>query len=466
MNVAWYLLWFIVAVSLLVTVHEFGHFWVARRLGFKVLRFSVGFGKPLLERQGADGTVYAIAMLPLGGYVKLLDEREGPVPAAELSRSFTRKPPWQRILVLLAGPAFNIIFAILVLWGMFLSEGTLKAPRPVVGDVVAESVAARGGLRSEDLIQIIDGEETNTRRDVLFALLNSLTADGRATLTVKGKDGATRNVALEVGDSAARRKLTDTKSGALFTGLGFEFWEPTVPAVAGKIAPGSPAEKAGLQKGDRIVGMNGQPTDDFRSIYKVTSASRPGEELSIRYVRGTEERTVRIKLGSQKGPNGKEIGLLGIWPVEVQLPEWMIVSTQLNVGTAFTAASAEAWDMTLLQVRLVSRMLTGNVSLKNLSGPLSIAEFAGESASDGAMSFMNFLVLISLSLGFLNLLPIPILDGGQVVFQLVEWLKGSPLSERAQVFGQQIGIALLILMMGVALFNDVVRQIGPTLSGQ
>jgi regulator of sigma E protease len=466
MNIAWYLLWFIVAVSLLVTVHEFGHFWVARRLGFKVLRFSVGFGKPLFERQGADGTVYAIAMLPLGGYVKLLDEREGPVPAAELSRSFTRKPPWQRILVLLAGPAFNIIFAILVLWGMFLSEGTIKAPRPVVGDVVAESVAGRGGLRSEDLIQTIDGEETNTRRDVLFALLNSLTADGRATLTVKGKDGATRNVALEVGDSAARRKLTDTKSGALFTGLGFEFWEPTVPPVAGKIAPGSPAEKAGLQKGDRISGMNGQATGDFRDIYKVTSASRPGEELSVRYVRGTEERTVRIKLGSQKGPNGKEIGLLGIWPVEVQLPEWMIVSTQLNVGTAFTAASAEAWDMTLLQVRLVSRMLTGNVSLKNLSGPLSIAEFAGESASDGAMSFMNFLVLISLSLGFLNLLPIPILDGGQVVFQLVEWLKGSPLSERAQVFGQQIGIALLILMMGVALFNDVVRQIGPTLSGQ
>lgn len=462
MNVAWYLMWFIVAVSLLVTVHEFGHFWVARRLGFKVLRFSVGFGKPLIERQGADGTVYAIAMLPLGGYVKLLDEREGPVPPAELSRSFTRKPPWQRILVLLAGPAFNVIFAILVLWGMFLSKGTIEEPRPVIGDVVAASVAGRGGLRSEDLVRAVDGEEMKNHRDVLFALLDSLTANGRATLTVRGVDGSTRQVALEVGDSAARRKLTEP--AALFTGLGFEFWEPTVPAVIGQI--GDPAQKAGLRPGDRIIGMNGQPINDFTGIYKITSAAHPGEEVTVKYLRGTEERTVRVKLGGQKGPNGKEIGKLGVGQVPVKLPESMIVRTQLNTLSAFTAASAEAWDMTLLQVRLVSRMITGNVSLKNLSGPLSIAEFAGESASDGAMSFLNFLVLISLSLGFLNLLPIPILDGGQVVFQLVEWLKGSPLSERAQVFGQQIGIALLILMMGVALFNDVARQIGPALSGQ
>jgi regulator of sigma E protease len=462
MNVAWYLLWFIVAVSLLVTVHEFGHFWVARRLGFKVLRFSVGFGKPLIERQGADGTVYAIAMLPLGGYVKLLDEREGPVPTAELSRSFTRKPPWQRILVLLAGPAFNIVFAILVLWGMFLVKGIIEEPRPVIGDVVAASVAGRGGLRSEDLVRTVDGAVMTTRRDVLFKLLDSLTANGRASLTVQGKDGATRQVALEVGDSAARRKLTEP--AALFTGLGFEFWEPTVPAVIGAI--GDPAQKSGLRTGDRIVEMNGQPINDFTGIFKITSAAHPGDVVSVKYLRGTEEHSVRVTLGGQKGPNGKEIGKLGVGQVPVKLPESMIVRTQLDALSAFTAASTEAWDMTMLQVRLVSRMLTGNVSLKNLSGPLSIAEFAAESASDGAMSFLNFLVLISLSLGFLNLLPIPILDGGQVVFQLVEWLKGSPLSERAQVFGQQIGIALLILMMGVALFNDVARQIGPALSGQ
>ncbi len=468
MNVAaWQFLWFIVAVSLLVTVHEFGHFWVARRLGFKVLRFSVGFGKPLIERQGADGTVYALAWLPLGGYVKLLDEREGPVAPSELSRSFTRKPPWQRILVLLAGPAFNIIFAILVLWGMYLSKGTIEDPRPVIGDVVATSVAGRGGLHSEDLVVSIDGTPMATQRDVVFKLLDSLTANGRAAFVVRGKDGATRSASLEVGDSAARRRLTAIdEHTALFSGLGFEFWRPTVPAVIGRLTEGGPAEKAGLHKGDRIIEMNGQPIADFTGVYKITTASRPGEEVSLRYVRGTEERTMKVKLGSQKGPNGKAIGLLGFLPQEVRYPDSMIVTTRLNAGTAFTAASAEAWNMTMLQVRLVSRMLTGNVSLKNLSGPLSIAEFAGESASDGALSFMNFLVLISLSLGFLNLLPIPILDGGQVVFQLVEWLKGSPLSERAQVFGQQIGIALLILMMGVALFNDVARTLGPTFSGQ
>jgi regulator of sigma E protease len=467
MNAAWQFLWFIVAVSLLVTVHEFGHFWVARRLGFKVLKFSVCFGKPIFERRGKDGTVYALGWLPLGGYVKLLDEREGPVEPAELPRSFTRKPPWQRILVLLAGPAFNVIFAILVLWGMYLSKGTIEEPRPVIGDVVATSAAGRGGLHNEDLVLSVDGAPMTTQRDVLFALLDSLTANGHAALTVRGKDGATRSASLEVGDSAARRKLTDIKEHtALFSSLGFEFWRPTVPPIVGGLAEGGPAQKAGLQKGDRIVEMNGQPINSFNAVYKITSATRPGEEISLRYVRGTEEHSLRVKLAGQKGPNGKEIGLLGLSQIEVRYPESMIVRTQLNAGTAFTAASAEAWDLTMLQVRLVSRMLTGNVSLKNLGGPLSIAEFAGDSASEGTMSFMNFLVLISLSLGFLNLLPIPILDGGQVVFQLVEWLKGSPLSERAQVFGQQIGIALLILMMGVAVFNDVARNLGPTFSGQ
>jgi len=461
MNLAWYALWFIVAVSLLVTVHEFGHFWVARRLGFKVLRFSVGFGKPLFEHQGKDGTVYALAMLPLGGYVKLLDEREGPVPTAELPHSFTRKPPWQRILVLLAGPAFNIVFAIVVLWGMFLTRGTLEEPRPVIGDVVAQSVAGRGGLRSEDLILSIDGAPIATRSNALFGLLDALTANGRASLTVRGKDGATRAVALEVGDSAKRRRLTE--EAALFPGLGFQFWEPPMAPIVARVEPGTPAEKAGLKLGDRIVEVNGRPIADFKDILGITGTSKPGDELTIRFARGAEERTVRVTLASRKGPAGRRVGSLGVGSRSSKWPAEMIVTTQLTAVSAFTEASKEAWNMTMLQVKLVSRMLTGNVSLKNLSGPLSIAEFAGESASDGAMSFLNFLVLISLSLGFLNLLPIPILDGGQVVFQLVEWLKGSPLSERAQVFGQQIGIALLILLMGVALFNDVARQIGPQL---
>lgn len=466
MSLAWYALWFIVAVSLLVTVHEYGHFWVARRLGFKVLRFSVGFGKPLWERQGSDGTVYSIAMLPLGGYVKLLDEREGPVPTAELSRSYTRKPPWQRILVLLAGPAFNILFAILVLWGMFWHKGVIEEERPVVGDVAVESVASRAGLVPEDLILAIDGEKVDTQQEVILGLLDAITANGRAELLVKGKNASTpRTVSLEVGGSEARRKLTEP--AALYNGLGFRFWQPPVPPVAGRIEEGSPADKAGLREGDRFVEMAGRPINDFRDLLAVTTSSKPGDVIDVRIRRGTEEHTLRVQLAGQKGPNGKEIGRLGVYNQVAKYPEELIVVTTLTPLSALGAASREAWDMTLLQVKLVSRMITGNVSLKNLSGPLSIAQFAGESASGGVVTFLNFLVMISLSLGFLNLLPIPILDGGQVVFQLVEWLKGSPLSERAQAFGQQIGIALLILLMGVALFNDVAFQIGPRLvSGQ
>ncbi|MEP7246540.1 MAG: RIP metalloprotease RseP [Gammaproteobacteria bacterium] len=463
MSIAWYALWFIVAVSLLVTVHEFGHFWVARRLGFKVLRFSVGFGRPLIERTGRDGTVYALAILPLGGYVKMLDEREGPVATADLAHSFTRKPPWQRILVLLAGPAFNIIFAILVLWGMMWSHGTIEEPTPVVGDVVQNSIAGRGGLRSGDLILSVDGREISdtkvaSRRDVVFGLLDAISADGTANLSVRGKDGGTRRATLAVGDDQARRKLTEP--AALFTGLGFGFWEPPIPAIIGALVAEGPASKAGLVKGDQITDIDGRTINDFRDLVDVTAHSAPGDELAVRYKRGADEHTIRINVGSNKGPDGKSVGFIGVRPAPPAIPENMILRTQLTPWTALRAASMEAWDMTLLQARLVWRMMMGQVSLKNLSGPLSIAEFAGESASDGVTPFLSFLVLISLSLGFLNLLPIPILDGGQIVFQLVEWLKGSPLSERAQAFGQQLGIALLLLLMGVALFNDIARQIG------
>jgi regulator of sigma E protease len=461
MSIAWYALWFIVAVSLLVTVHEYGHFWVARRLGFKVLRFSVGFGKPIFERAGKDGTVYTLASLPLGGYVKLLDEREGPVPTAELSRSFTRKPPWQRILVLLAGPAFNIVFAILVLWGMLWAAGDIKDVRPVVGDVMKDSIAARAGLHSGDEILSVgeapEGGHPIVRRDVVFRLLDSISADGKATLYVRGKDGNRHTAVLNVGGSEARRKLTEP--AALFTGLGFEFWEPPIPAVIGAVMDDAPAGKAGLKKGDEITEINGKPITDFRDLVAATAAAQPGDTLALRYKRGSEERSVRIAVGTTKNPEGKTVGYIGVRPAAPKIPDSMIVTTKLTPVTALTAASQEAWDMTALQARLVWRMMMGQVSLKNLSGPLSIAEFAGESASDGVTPFLSFLVLISLSLGFLNLLPIPILDGGQVVFQLVEWLKGSPLSERAQAFGQQVGIALLILLMGVALFNDIARQI-------
>jgi len=296
-----------------------------------------------------------------------------------------------------------------------------------------------------------------TRRDVVFGLIDAVSANGHVVLTVTdGKDGASRATNLQVGDGEDRRKLTEPM--ALFKGLGFQFWEPPVPAVIAKVEPNSPADKAGLRKGDRLLEANGRHLKDFFDLLDVTSSSKPGDTLALRYDRGGTELTTSAVLASQT--SGKK-GFLGVMPAVTKLPQDMIVTTQLTPYSALTAAAAESWNMTLLQARLVWRMVMGNVSLKNLSGPISIAEFAGESASGGVDTFLNFLVMISLSLGFLNLLPIPILDGGQVVFQLVEWLKGSPLSERAQAFSQQIGIALLILIMGVALYNDVARQIGP-----
>ena len=457
MNFVWYLIWFVVAVGLLVTVHEFGHFWVARRLGFKVLRFSIGFGRPLLTRvAGADRVEYVIAAVPLGGYVKLLDEREGPVEPRDLPRSFTHRPPWQRILVLLAGPLFNILFAVLVLWAMLWVNGVTEV-RAKVGDVTTGSIAARAGLRSGDEIRAINGAAVTGQRDVVFDLLDAMSGRGQALLTVRGNAGETRQANLSVEDPAERRRLTEPAE--LFRGLGFQFWTPPVPPVLGPVTPDGPAARAGLAAGDRIVAIDSVPVNDFRQIVDYISA-RPGERVNIDYRRGGATHSVQVTVASEEAA-GRRIGRIRVQqPAGVTYPPDMLLHTELGVSGALARAGGEAWNMTMLQARLFWRMVLGRVSLKNLSGPLSIAEFAGDSAEAGVASFMSFLVLISLSLGFLNLLPIPILDGGQILFQLVEWLKGSPLSDRAQALGQQVGIALLIVLMGVALYNDIARQFG------
>jgi len=449
MSLFWYLLWFVVAVGLLVTVHEFGHFYVARRLGFRVLRFSVGFGKPLLKwTSSADATEYVIAAVPLGGYVKLLDEREGPVEPAELPRSFTRRPHWQRIAVLLAGPASNLLFAVLLLWGMLWVSGITEL-RPRVGDVTPGSVAARAGLRAGDDIRSIDGRAVNSRPDVAFGLIDAISGRGQADLGVQGADGAPRVAHLSVPDAAQRRRLTEPTQ--LLSGLGFDFWSPP-DGVLGQVTPGGAASRAGLLAGDRIVAIGGAPVKDFTDIVHQVSG-RPGQRVAVTYSRGGVEHSTSLEIAAEKS-GGKVVGRIGVGLFPVN----MVQHIDLGPGAALSSAFDKAWSMTELQARLFWRMVLGRVSLKNLSGPLSIAEFAGDSAEAGVSAFLSFLVLISLSLGFLNLLPIPILDGGQIAFQLIEWLKGSPLSERTQAFGQQVGIALLIVLMGVALYNDIARQ--------
>ena len=457
MSVLTHLAAFIVAVCLLVTVHEFGHFWVARRLGFKVLRFSVGFGKTLWSRvAGADRTEYIIAAVPLGGYVKMLDEREAPVDPAEQHRAFNRRPHWQRICVLLAGPAFNIIFAVLLLTGILLMSGVAQV-RPILGDIDADSIAGRAGLHAGDEISAISGRPVNSQREALLDLLDAVSDSAPIVVTVQGGDGRARSSTLAVGDAAQRRQLTEPS--ALLSGIGIRFYEPPIAPLLGTVEPDGPAAHSGLKSGDTILAVDGQPVLDFQELQKRIQA-HPGQTVTIRYRRGGQEGSLQVPVLAEVH-DGKTIGRIHVTPPPLPpYPDSMLRHVSLSLPAAFARANVEAWNMSALQARLFWRMLIGHVSMKNLSGPLSIAEYAGDSAALGTVSFMSFLVVVSLALGFMNLLPIPILDGGQIVFQTIEWLKGSPLSERVQAIGQQLGIALLVLLMGVALFNDISRQFG------
>lgn len=457
MDFIWTIAGFVVAVSLLVTIHEFGHYWVARKLGFKVLRFSVGFGTPLWKRTaGADRTEYVFAMWPLGGYVKLLDEREGPVPPEDLARSFTRKKPWERILVLLAGPAFNIFFAIIVLAAMLWVSGSPEV-RPIVGRIVADSVAAQAGLQSDDVIVAVEGKAVSNQTDVLFGLIEGMSESGPVDLRVRRGDAELRDLQLRIDDPEVRRALTEP--AALLPGIGMRFWSPPIPAVIGKADAGGPADAAGLRAGDRIVAVDGVEITDFPMLVEAISV-RPNRAFSVTYERaGVQGSTVVTTTADLV--EGREVGRIRIQtPPPPPWPASMIEVVRFGPLEAVAEASVRAWDMTVLQAKMFWRMIFGQVSLKNLSGPISIAEYAGDSARSGLAEFLGFLVVISLSLGFLNLLPIPILDGGQIVYQLAEWVRGSPLSDRLQAIGQQVGVALLVMLMGIALFNDFARQFG------
>lgn len=458
MSLSWqHLLAFIVAVCLLVTVHEYGHYWVARKLGFKVLRFSVGFGRALWKRTaGPDQTEYVLAAIPIGGYVKMLDEREAPVAPEELSRSFTRRPHWQRIAVLLAGPAANFIFAIVVLTGLYWASGTTEV-RPLLGPVAAGSHAQMAGLQPGDEILAVDGKTTPGADAVILRLIDRVSGDGPIAIHVRGADGRERNLSLRLDDSTERRRLSDP--GALMTGLGLRFKETPIPPVLGTVEPKGPAAIAGLRSGDRVLSVGGDPVRDFPQLVDMIRA-RPGETLSLRIRRDQAEMTVPVTVAAES-VEGKTIGRIQVrQPAVAAYGPDMIRHVDLGPVAAFAFACERSWDMTALQARLLWRMLFGQVSVKNISGPITIAQMAGESAIAGVASFVWFLVTVSLALGFMNLLPIPILDGGQIVMQSIEWLKGSPLSERAQVAGQQVGIMLVLLLMGIALYNDIARQFG------
>jgi len=454
MEIGWSALWFLVAISLLVTIHEFGHFWVARKLGFKVLRFSVGFGKPLYKHVGPapDYTEFVIAVLPLGGYVRMLDERDGAVAPEDLPRAFTSRPPWQRILVLLAGPAANILFAVLVLWVIFWVNGVVHV-KAVVDKLVEGSPAAAAGLANGDEIRSIDGEPVLDQVDATLGLLDAVSDDGEAVMTVRNRLGAERTVTLLISDPALRHKLTEPNQ--LNLGLGFEYWSPPFPAVLGAVEAGGPADKAGLMVGDEIKAMDGAPVRNF-SEFRDYVRARPGQEIVVVVRRGASDLTRRVTVASAI-EGDKTVGRMHINPPALSVPYPPEMRTHTAVGPlgALSYSVGKAWQMTSVQAMLFGRMFTGDVSWKNPSGVIGIASAVGDAAHAGVFTFLMLMVLLSLSLGFLNLLPIPILDGGQIVFQLLEWAKGRPLSDRTYLVGQQVGLLLLVLLMGVALFNDL-----------
>jgi regulator of sigma E protease len=450
MTILSYILAFLVAIGILVAVHEYGHFWMARRVGVRVLRFSIGFGKRLWTRQGKDGTEYALSAIPLGGYVKLLDEREGPVAAADLSAAYNRKPVWQRILVLLAGPFANFLFAAAAYWVLFIAG--IPALKPVLGEIAPQSIAARAGLASGDEIIAVGNQATGTREAVVLAILDQLMNGGSIALQVRSPDGATRAAPLAIVGSP--RPLTEP--GALLPGLGLEFWYPTVTAEVGTMQPGSPAERAGLLAGDRIVAVGGIPVADFPALVKLVQP-QPGKTLEFTIERSGERIVVPVEVEAQH-EGSKLVGRIGVRPASPgAIPEDMRTRERYGPAVSLVRAVDKTWNMSVLTVRLLWNVGTGDVSVKNLSGPINIAEYAGFSARQGILAFLSFLAIVSVSLFVLNLLPIPILDGGQIVYQLAELVKGSPLSERTQAAGQKVGIFMLLVLMSFAFYNDLSR---------
>ena len=449
---------FIVAIGVLVSVHEFGHYWVARRLGFKVLRYSLGFGKPLLRRVGrdADQIEYVLAAIPLGGYVRLLDEREGPVPPGEEHRAFNRRPPLARILVLLAGPGANFLFAIAAYWILFMYG--IPGLKPVIGDVTESSYAAAAGLQSDDELLSVAGQPTPTRQAAMLGILEEVAGSGRIPLSVRGRDGTTRQLEIVV-PAGEQRGLTEP--GILLRGLGMSFWLPPLPVVVGMLTPGDPAQRAGIQPGDHIVEVDSQPVADYTAFVAAIRA-RPGVSTRLTAIRAGQRISYTLvpKIVADGGRTIGQIGLGVDASAAPGFPDSMQTVERHGVLAAFVPAVRETWDKSALTVRFLWRMVTGHVSTKNISGPINIAQYAGLTANEGFNYYLGFLALVSISLAVLNLLPIPVLDGGQIVYQLVEMAKGGPLPMQAQVLGQKLGIAMLVLLMGFAFYNDITRLLG------
>ena len=441
---------FVVAIGVLVTVHEFGHFWVARRLGVKVLRFSIGFGKPLWKRTfGKDATELVVAAIPLGGYVKMLDEREGEVAEAELSRAFNRKPVSTRIAVVVAGPAFNFMFAILAYWVMFVSG--VPGVKPVVGEVLPSSYAAAAGIRAGDEILSIENQPTPTWESTIMALLDA-NLDGEETidLAVADAEGNERHLQAWFAEPDAL-----LKKGGVLDNFGLAPWRP--PAVIERLVAGGAGERDGLLPGDKVVHADDTAISNWAQWVEYVR-ERPGVAIDVQVMRN-DALVGLLVTPDRESDNGNIIGRIGAYvllPSEEERATMRVVVRYGLLG-AVPQALNKTWEVTTLTLRTLWKMASGRASVENLSGPISIARYAGQSAAIGLVTFLGFLGIVSVSLGVLNLLPVPILDGGHLLFYLVELVKGSPVSEATQLAGQKIGITLLLALMSLAFYNDIIR---------
>lgn len=447
------LFYFIVAIGVLITVHEFGHFWVARRLGVKVLRFSIGFGKPLWKwyRKG-DETEYVIAALPLGGYVQMLDEREGSVDEHELSRAFNRQPLGNRFAIVSAGPLFNFLLAIVAYW--LISVMGISGLKPVIGTVTPGSIAEEGGFRRGDVIISVDGTQTPIWNSVVLNLLDKSLGKENVDIEVLDADHVRHHRRLDFSGIS-----TAVERSNLLDNLGLQLYRPDIPPVISEVKRGDAADIAGFASGDKIISADGTIIEDWEA-WVVYVRSRPGKLIKVGIERDGRVLGLELVPDSVASENG-DIGRIG---ASVDIPENLMAEFQAiekySMLKSIKVALVKTWNMTFLTLKMLMKMVAGEISVTNLSGPISIAQYAGYSASIGLVSFIGFLALISISLGVLNLLPIPLLDGGHLMYYLIELVKGSPVSEQTQMLGQRFGIAILAAVMVLAFYNDLVRLFG------
>lgn len=444
-----YVLAFIVAVGIIVTVHEFGHYWVAKKLGVKVLRFSVGFGKPLFTKlAGEDRTEYVLASIPLGGYVKMLDEREGEVDVNEVDRAFNRQKVWKRFAIVAAGPIFNFIFAALAYWITFVAG--VDGVKPTVGEIQANSIAAQAQIVALDTFTHIEDQPVKTWQQTSIQLLNSALKNGTVKATLSGEDSILKTVSLDLNDT--KHLLAE---GNLLEKIGVTPWRYQYQAKFGEIKSGV-AKNSGIQEGDEVISVDDITVDTWVELVGYIQ-ERANVPISFVLMRNGERLSLQVTPSADK-LDGKEIGRIGAYPyIDQQQFEAQKVVVRYGIVESIGKGLIKTWEVSILTLKLLWKLVVGEASLKNISGPVTIAEYAGVSAAIGFSAFVGALAIISISIGILNLLPIPVLDGGHLFYYMIEMMKGSPVSEKFEAAGQRLGIVMLAGLMSLAFYNDFQR---------